>query len=321
MSNRSIFFSYSWQDIADVNLIDNIFARFQVKLTRDVRDLKYDVNIHDFMDNLQKHDKLLIFVSESYLRSVNCMYEAAKALDNPEKMTIIVKDGTKLWDSEYKADLLTYWEDKYHSIAEMDSQKFQQEFRDTELAFHSIGKFIDYIKQNIRMTEKTLDFDILFKRLQVEKQYPTIINEEVFDWIARYENARLADVVVLIGDLYSSKSIRLSEYPEIPDEEKEYMFKSIEFSSERNGITLNLTVTDPNTGHEIKILYPRLVEIEENTLRSKSHSKYYFKCENPAKKQRYNESIRKNDMGFSDAQYIEQISRGYTDTFRITLSL
>lgn len=319
MSERRIFLSYSWDDKTEANHIDNIFMRFNIELTRDIRDLKYDVNIHAFMDNLQKHDKLLLFVSDSYLRSVNCMYEAAKALDIPEKIVIIVKEGVNLWDVGYKAELLSYWEQEYQKTSTWDAIYFQQEIEDTKLAYSSIGRFIDFAKQNIRMNENTLDFDILFKELQVERQYPTVITDEVFDWVARYPNARLSDVSWLIGDLYSSKKIRISDYPEIPDNETDYLFKSIDFASEKNGITLNLAVTDRDTGRDINIRYSRLVEIEENDLRSESHSKYYLRCENPAKKQQYYEAVKRKDNGFSDVQDIERISHGYTDTFRITL--
>ena len=166
MSERRIFLSYSWDDKTEANHIDNIFMRFNIELTRDIRDLKYDVNIHAFMDNLQKHDKLLLFVSDSYLRSVNCMYEAAKALDIPEKIVIIVKEGVNLWDVGYKAELLSYWEQEYQKTSTWDAIYFQQEIEDTKLAYSSIGRFIDFAKQNIRMNENTLDFDILFKELQ-----------------------------------------------------------------------------------------------------------------------------------------------------------
>lgn len=319
MSDRSIFFSYSWKDIEDANYIDSIFVRFNITLTRDIRDLKYDVNIHAFMDNLQKHDKLLLFVSDSYLRSINCMYEAAKALDTPEKMVIIVKEGTKLWDAGYKAELLSYWEDKYQKAIKMDVEKFRQEIQDTELVYRSIGKFIDFIKQDKRMNENNLNFDLLFKKLQVEKQHPNIITDTVLDWIARYPGVTLGDVLFLISDLQSSESIRLSEFPNIPDGEKMYRYHSIEFSGEFNGITLYLSVVDPVTGEVKRMSYPHLIKIEENSMRSNAHSKYYFLCENPLKKQRFYESTRREKMGIACTEDIELISSGYTDTYRIII--
>ena len=319
MTDRSIFFSYSWKDLEDANYIDSMFVRFNINLTRDIRDLKYDVNIHEFMDNLQKHDKLLLFVSDSYLRSINCMYEAAKALETPEKMVIIVKENTKLWDAEYKDELLSYWEENYQSIIKKDTRKFQQEIQDTELVYRSIGEFIDFVKQDKRMTENNLDFDRLFKKLQVEKQHPNIITDTVLDWIARYQDTILGDVLFLIDDLQSSTSIRLSEFPDIPDEEKTYQYQSIEFSGEINGITLYLTVADPSTGEVRRMSYPHLIKIEENTMRSKEHSKYYLLCENPQKKQRFKESVRRDDMGIADLQDIKLVSSGYTDTYRIIM--
>lgn len=59
--DKKIFISYNWDDIEKINYIDSIFSRFQINLTRDIRDLKYNTNIHLFMDSIKDHDKLIIY--------------------------------------------------------------------------------------------------------------------------------------------------------------------------------------------------------------------------------------------------------------------
>ena len=91
--NKRIFLSYCWSDSEDVNSIDSKFSRFGIHLTRDLRDLKYNTNIHQFMDGIKKHDKIIIYVSNSYLQSVNCMYEASQIFDIKDRVVFILKKG------------------------------------------------------------------------------------------------------------------------------------------------------------------------------------------------------------------------------------
>ena len=314
---RSIFLSYSWDNSDDVNRLDNLFSRFQIQLTRDIRDLKYNANIHDFMDTIKLHDKLILYVSDSYLRSVNCMYEASQAMAMKDNVIIIIKKGTKLFDVTDKMDLEKYCEKKVEKISQMDSAKFRQEINDTKLVNNSIGTFIDFVKQDNRMNNEALDFDALLDILQVEKAYPNIITKSVYDWIAKYSQARLFDVLALIHDLYSSTYIEFSEFPNILDNEGTFLFQGIRFEREINGITLFLSVTHKKSGEICTLAYSHLVAIEENNYRSAHHAKYYFHCENPSKKQEWMELRNSSEYRVSHTEEKMLIDKGYVDTFRI----
>ncbi len=317
--SRRIFLSYSWDNSNDVNRLDNLFSRFQIQLTRDIRDLKYNANIHDFMDTIKLHDKLILYVSDSYLRSVNCMYEASQAMAMKDNVIIIIKKGTKLFDATDKMDLENYWEKKSQKISQMDLANFQQEINDAKEAYNSISKFIDFVKQDNRMNDEALDFDALLDILQVEKAYPNIITKSVYDWIAKYPQAKLFDVLALIHDLYSSTNIEFSEFPNIPDNESTFMFQGIRFESEINGISLFLSVTHKKSGVINTIPYSHLVAIEENNNRSGHHAKYYFYCENPSKKQEWMELRNSSKYRVLNAEEKMLIAKGYEDTFRIII--
>lgn len=313
--DTSIFLSYSWADKGDINRIDNLFSRFNIKVTRDIRDLAYNTDIHKFMDGVKAHDKIILYVSDSYLKSVNCMYEGSQVLGMQDRVTVIVKKGTKLFEVDDKKNLIDYWDQKVAEILQLDPAQFQSEIADTRLAQQSVAKFIDFVKEKYRMNDEDLEFEALLDSLQIQKKYPTIINKYVYSWIAKYPKAKLFDVLTLICDLYESKTIELSEFPNIPVNETFFFFKSIQFEPERNGITLRLTVTDRNNGKEDVIAVARLVGIAENPMRSRYHSKFYFYCENPSKKQRYMELKAMDHKFLSDADK-RILLDGYEDVYR-----
>lgn len=314
-TDTSIFLSYCSADNHDINRIDNLFLRFNIKVTRDIRDLAYNADIHKFMDKVKTHDKIILYVSDSYLKSVNCMYEGAQVLDMQDRVIIILKKGTKLFGVDDKKNLISYWEEKMDNILQSDPVQFQSEIADTRLAQQSIAKFIDFVIDNKRMDDENLEFETLLDSLQVQKKYPTIINKYVYSWIVKSPKAKLFDVLTLVGDLYKSKTIELSEFPNIPIYETFFFFKGIQFEPERNGITLRLTVTDRNNGREDVIAVAHLVGIAENSMRSRYHSKFYFYCENPAKKQRYMELKTMDYKSLNDADK-RILLEGYEDVYR-----
>ena len=78
MDSKKIFMSYSWKnkDIADI--IDLDFQQYGIKLTRDVRDASDYTNLSSFMDRIKEHDYAIFLITDSYLKSRNCMYEATQ---------------------------------------------------------------------------------------------------------------------------------------------------------------------------------------------------------------------------------------------------
>ena len=167
--SKRIFISYSWTDTDDINRLDNQFLRFQIKLTRDIRDLTYNTSIHNFMDTIQQHDKLILYVSDSYLRSINCMYEASQALEMKDKVVLILKKGTRVFSPEDKIDLINYWKDKLQKFSQTDPKRLKSEIDDITIAYNCISDFIDFVKQDNRMDNQNLDFDTLLDLLKVEK--------------------------------------------------------------------------------------------------------------------------------------------------------
>lgn len=106
VSPRKVFISYSWanKDIAD--MIDKDFKELGIDLTRDERDLRYKDSIKQFMQQVGKHDHVIMVISDSYLKSDNCMYEVMEVMRNREYkkkiLMIILQDEDKKFYKNYE---------------------------------------------------------------------------------------------------------------------------------------------------------------------------------------------------------------------------
>lgn len=286
MKNKKIFISYSWSDEAEVKKIDSYFARLGINLIRDNRDLKYNSNIHNFMKSIGDADKIILYISENYLKSVNCMFEASEALEKKDKIVIIVKKDTQLHDVKIKNKLIEYWSEKYSEIKKYDGISYKNEIEDTKRALNTIDKFINYLKTDKRMEDGNLDFDELLNILEIKKEYPQTINKDVYDWIRKYNNQSYSAIVNLIYDLNRSVKITFSGIPNCPDKETCYNFKQISFDKNIYGISVKI-----DTIESIPLTYPCVINIEKNSMDSEIHAKYYFECENISKKKQYNDLL------------------------------
>lgn len=106
-NTKRIFISYSWanKDIAD--MIDEKFSKMGIKLTKDERDLKFKESIKEFMQSIGKHDYVIMLISDSYLKSSNCMYEVMEVMrDRQYKdriLFILLRDEDKKYYKDYES--------------------------------------------------------------------------------------------------------------------------------------------------------------------------------------------------------------------------
>jgi TIR domain. len=103
---KRIFISYSWtnKDIADI--IDEDFSKLGYPLTRDERDIRYKDSIKEFMQQIGKHDFVIMLISDSYLKSENCMYEVMEVIRDREYkkkiLMIVLADEDKKFYKNYE---------------------------------------------------------------------------------------------------------------------------------------------------------------------------------------------------------------------------
>ena len=82
--NNEIFLSYSWNDTKIADNIDNLLKKHGIVFNRDKNDIDTWGSIRKYMSSIRKTDYALIIISESYLKSVNCMYEILELMKENE---------------------------------------------------------------------------------------------------------------------------------------------------------------------------------------------------------------------------------------------
>lgn len=200
MSNeKKIFFSYSHKNMDLANEIDSALRIKGIKLTRDKRDLKF--SIKEFMKTVRNHDLVLILISDPYLKSKNCMFEAIEFIKEPDYKRRIIPIVIDDVDFDLEETYLKYWEKigesiekriKEHSSDRLKSlQEKREEINEIET---NIVDFIATIKDllYIRSTE-LLDkgYKKLYKRIGLEVDesaginYDIISQKEVSTGVAR----------------------------------------------------------------------------------------------------------------------------------------
>lgn len=106
----TIFLSYCQKDtdIADF-LEDTMMPHIQdkAKISRDIRDVEYHESFKRFMQSIEKHDFVIMLISDNYLKSRNCMYEVLEVVKDSnfsEKLLFIVLSDE---DAKYYKTTLT----------------------------------------------------------------------------------------------------------------------------------------------------------------------------------------------------------------------
>jgi len=111
-AHASIFISYSWKDKPIVDLIDDDFKSIGIYVTRDIRDLKYRSDIKQYMKRIRLADYPLIAISDTFLKSRNCMFEMLELMkeqDYHNRVLPILVDESDIFSSKSKAEYLRYW--------------------------------------------------------------------------------------------------------------------------------------------------------------------------------------------------------------------
>lgn len=120
---RPIFLSYSWnkEDSKYIEEIDSSFAELGIQLQRDIRDIDYKDSIEEFMNQIRESEAVITVISNSYLKSRNCMYELIelyKDKDFKNKIFPIILPKTVLFDVDKMIDIYDEWKKKYEVLEE-----------------------------------------------------------------------------------------------------------------------------------------------------------------------------------------------------------
>ena len=154
---KKIFLSYCWVDEEEVNKIDNNIKALGLHITRDRRDLKYKMNIKEYMKSLRIHDYVIPVISASYLKSFNCMVEIGELLKmrNYQTKTLqIILPSADVFNNKKKYKYINYWQKEKEKMEKIlkdnfNSQNISLIEDDINLyndIIHNLPNFLEFIK-------------------------------------------------------------------------------------------------------------------------------------------------------------------------------
>lgn len=117
----NLFLSYCWNDTKEANRIYDYFKRSQnIELHRDRIDIGRWGSIKEYMQSISNMDYIILLISDSYLKSANCMYEVLEVMRDryyrDKIFPAVIYSG--IYDPSIRADYVQYWEEKFIKLKE-----------------------------------------------------------------------------------------------------------------------------------------------------------------------------------------------------------
>ena len=157
---KRVYISYRWQEpvegIARNWLAPSIEAA-GFKCVIDVKDCGYKARIDKFEEEIGKAERIIMFLSDDFFHSDQCMYEAALVAKsgNLGERLFPVNVGDYRHDRDFYNKLLKYWEGKEQEARDellkhsAGKEPFQDEYNRVSLIIEYIGKFWSHVtKEN-----------------------------------------------------------------------------------------------------------------------------------------------------------------------------
>jgi hypothetical protein len=198
--SKKIFVSYNWKDSVIADEIDRYFLSIGFPLIRDIRELHYKSSIKDFMKKVRETDFVLMIISDSFLKSSNCMFEVLELVkENNFKsklLQILLKDAIFFKPLD-KLKYIHYWDKKYKeleikisNIKTTDGTVFIKELKHIDNIRASIGEFLDFLTEqncipfyDLRDNNFKQVLDFIGYVADNDKNRPTKISADVFKFI------------------------------------------------------------------------------------------------------------------------------------------
>jgi len=155
MKKKTIFVSYSWNDKNTILDLEDRFSNYNVELIRDERGLNYKQSIKEFMKSVRETDYVLMMISESYLKSTNCMYEVLEFVKDEnykDKILPLIHSDTNIFNPVGRIKYIRYWEEQYKNLKEkiegldqLNISSVIEDIKKTEEISRKIGEFLSVI--------------------------------------------------------------------------------------------------------------------------------------------------------------------------------
>jgi len=185
--------------------IEQCFNKQGIGLTRDIAVVKYRDSFKEFMKKIRKSDFVLMLISDSYLKSKNCMYEVLEFIkdENYKERILPIVLNAKIYSDIDTIKYIKYWKTRYEElkietkdleleelISVSENQKIYREIS------MNIGEFIEEIKDMNHKTYNDLkeaDFTDILKLIGTDvKKNNYNIASEIIDKIQELNSSILS---------------------------------------------------------------------------------------------------------------------------------
>ena len=197
-----IFLSYNHKQSDYADKIEQYLNRHHVAVLRDRHDEKETDSISEFISRVGEADLVILLISDDYLKSYYCLYEALLAYSHRNKrnlIPILMPDADVLTGKGH-ARYLSYWKWESNSRREMledmpvtGAEALRRELRQVEVYRNYLGDFLAYIKDTVCihsehkdalevlyrcLCEKILDREVRYRQNGVRRATPFAVSEK-----------------------------------------------------------------------------------------------------------------------------------------------
>lgn len=151
----NIFLSYCWNDSDKANKIYEYFKNSQnIELHRDTIDIKKWGSIKEYMQSINNMDYTILLISDSYLKSANCMYEALEVMRDrnyrDKIFPAVIYSG--IYNPVTRAKYVRHWQNEFseleNTLKEINVQnlgKLNEDLKRRQDISSNIAEFLDVV--------------------------------------------------------------------------------------------------------------------------------------------------------------------------------
>ncbi|MBE9002364.1 TIR domain-containing protein [Nostoc sp. LEGE 12447] len=155
---NQIYISYAWKDNKSElgsqreELVDKICTALiseRYNLIRDRNYLTLGKSIHDFMQEIGRGNYVIVVVSDKYLRSEYCMFEAVEIMkrkDYEQKVFPVVLQDANVYTKEGKTEYIKYWKQQSETLKQLMGSELSAH---EDSAMYNVAEKIMEISQKI----------------------------------------------------------------------------------------------------------------------------------------------------------------------------
>jgi hypothetical protein len=176
----TVFISYNWKTKSAAQRLGTLLIKQGFKVSMDDWELSYKDDLPAFMESICTHDFAVLFISDKYLKSVNCMNEvlhAMKEQNSREKIIPILDDNVELFTPAGRVQYINYW---------ADHLKRQTELTEGIDPLNAIEEF-KILRQSRTISQDIGDFLVLLSRMVLRRISPLDIADysEIIDYMKK----------------------------------------------------------------------------------------------------------------------------------------